>query len=295
MQTQLLEPADKSIDLKIKNVLIVNNSANIFTSPSAGNLENMTLYFSGFFCNELQYQLKQSPRFAIADTIITSSDSSGFIPTSDKIKEICDSTDADGLLVLETYMLESVPISCNAFQASENCVSLCLSVKMQLYEAINGLPVDRYENYYQIYSGPSEYVSDALVYNSAEEASSAIAVKYSNKISPYWKTTTRYYYSGLNTQMMNAADLASKDQWASAADIWRPLAEGKNKRLAAKASFNMALASEMLGKIDLALFWARKAYSLSQHNLMPNYLEILTNRQNKVLLLNTQMETQKAN
>ncbi len=95
------------------------------------------------------------------------------------------------------------------------------------------------------------------------------------KLSPYWTNVPRYFYSGPGGDMRKAARLALKDQWGEAATIWNALSETDNKTLAARASFNIALAYERDDILDQAVLWAAYADSLVSDNNMDIYSKLL--------------------
>lgn len=82
---------------------------------------------------------------------------------------------------------------------------------------------------------------------------------YAKKIAPFWNNDKRVLFHTGSKEMEKAAILAVKGQWIDAAEVWQNVLSLNKRKLCAKASFNLALASEMLGKFDLAIEWLRKA------------------------------------
>jgi len=78
--------------------------------------------------------------------------------------------------------------------------------------------------------------------------------------------------------MKQACLEASNNRWREAAMIWKELSGHKNKSIAAKASFNMALVCELEDKLELAQSWAIKAYLLDRTWAVENYLDIINHR-----------------
>ena len=76
--------------------------------------------------------------------------------------------------------------------------------------------------------------------------------------------------------MKQAFSLAKAGDWQRAAHIWRPLASRpENGRLAGKAAYNLAVASEALGLPKVAYDWAKKAYVDYGIGPAVDYLRIL--------------------
>ncbi|MFC2118767.1 DUF6340 family protein [Bacteroidota bacterium] len=77
-------------------------------------------------------------------------------------------------------------------------------------------------------------------------------------ISPNWIPADRYYFINFfNTKMRNGHNYAKKGDWENASYFWKQVIDRKNPLFSSKASFNMALASEMLGNPDIAWEWIK--------------------------------------
>ena len=79
-------------------------------------------------------------------------------------------------------------------------------------------------------------------------------------ISPHWVDVDRMYYQSGHTELKKTDKLITEDRWLEAAEIWKKNTTNRNKKIAAKSMFNMALACEMNGEIDAAMDWAVKSY-----------------------------------
>lgn len=87
---------------------------------------------------------------------------------------------------------------------------------------------------------------------------------YASRISPGLANHNRLYFVTGNHDMTSGHEYAQQGLWATAARHWIIPAQGKNKRQAALACFNMALASEMEGKPDIALYWINKCLEIKK-------------------------------
>ncbi len=127
------------------------------------------------------------------------------------------------------------------------------------------------------------------------DACNKLALCLAEQISPNWKIVDRSYYHSKNLPMLKAEEFAQKGKWLQAAEIWKTKTEIKKRRLAAKACFNMAMASEMEGKSELALDWVKKAteighkYDEEHQNLCKQYWDILKLKIKESDLLKMQM------
>ncbi len=116
------------------------------------------------------------------------------------------------------------------------------------------------------------------------------------KVIPTWTQVDRMYYKSQNTEMLKAEKLALNQDWLKAAEIWNRETKNKNKKIATKASYNMAVACEMEGKPDAAIDWLVKSYRYLEKNNenhrknCQRYVNILVNRKKEIERLDKQMK-----
>ncbi len=89
------------------------------------------------------------------------------------------------------------------------------------------------------------------------------AEKYAKLIAPTWNNDTRILFNGNSRYFSQATTFAEKGNWIDAAALWQKHTGDKNRSIAAKAAFNMALANEMLGNFEVALEWLNEAQKLN--------------------------------
>lgn len=129
-------------------------------------------------------------------------------------------------------------------------------------------------------------------------SSSYLGRSFGAKIIPSWLKVERMYYKSSNPEMIKAEKLALNNEWLKAADIWNKLSKNKNAKIAAKASFNMALACEMEGKVGAAIDWLVRSYSgltasedVHQANCQ-HYINVLALRKKELGKLEKQVRMQ---
>lgn len=88
--------------------------------------------------------------------------------------------------------------------------------------------------------------------------------RYGVRISPTWMNVTRSYYTKGNDALKKAKSFVKAGNWEGAAEIWQKQTLNTDPEIAGRACYNMAVASEVLGNLDIALNWANRA--LKQHN-----------------------------
>ena len=114
--------------------------------------------------------------------------------------------------------------------------------------------------------------------------------KYAVRISPTWMTESRSYFRKANDEFILAAKYVKIGNWNDAISIWRRYARDKDPKVAGRANYNMALASEVEGNLTLALEWANRAWQDYGLKKARNYIDLLKNRIRQQEMLDKQME-----
>lgn len=152
-------------------------------------------------------------------------------------------------------------------------------------------------------------ISDAEMVKEASEFAGNVPVKH---LLPYWKTASRYLFTGGSVNMRDAAIYVRENDWDKAIELWKQTYESKKKgKQKMFAAYNIALGYEMKDSISTAEEWALKAqkeaYDIDkieekkqQQNIdisdVPNYLEMtrylneLEERKEGMTRLNAQMQ-----
>ena len=105
--------------------------------------------------------------------------------------------------------------------------------------------------------------------------------KFAEFLIPHWTEAERVYYRSGHIELKKTEELVEQNRWMEAAEIWKKNVNNKNKNIAAKSMFNMALACEVNGEIDAAIDWVVKSYHLlgSKNEIhefhCKNYIEVL--------------------
>mgnify|MGYP001283822250 CR=1 FL=1 len=104
-----------------------------------------------------------------------------------------------------------------------------------------------------------------------------VAMDLNDNISPSWIPDNRGLFV-INNKNEEEKKWISKNNWDKLSEYWKPLTESKNSGIRSKAEFNMALASELNGRIDDAIQWAEKSLQTSFRNQTDIYLKKLKQR-----------------
>ncbi len=112
--------------------------------------------------------------------------------------------------------------------------------------------------------------------------------KFAEYLVPHWIEVERMYYVSGHIELSKTETLIEQNRWMEAAEIWKKNTTNKNKNIAAKSMFNMALACEINGDIDAAIDWAVKSFHIfgSKNEVhaanCQNYINILGRRKSDI-------------
>ncbi|MBI5540292.1 MAG: tetratricopeptide repeat protein [Bacteroidia bacterium] len=318
---QVLEPADINVPLSIKNLAAINRSL-----PAKGeglnNVLEGVVTGEGLFVDRdaskrtidgLANALASSPRFKL--TVPGNIDIKGTgtaqwpIPLDwGQVEKICKDNNVDALLVLETF----------DSNASHNVTS------KKLNKTVDGKQVSYLEFYahlgisinagWRIYEPKQKRIIDQNIYtdgmnwdktganekeavghlpsqrNATLDAGFYAGQQYSRRISPTWVNVSRMYYVKGNDKMENAKRKVQTNNWTEAAELWQTSLKDPKQKVGGWAAYNLALAAEMEGKLDIAIEWCNKAYTDYGNKAARSYSNILYKRKSDQERLKQQME-----
>lgn len=127
------------------------------------------------------------------------------------------------------------------------------------------------------------------IVNNVKEISYFAALDYSKRIFPIWKTEVRYYFVEGNKNFKEASRLVKENKWEDAIKIWKQYVKVNDKEIASRASYNLAIAYEILGDIDLAIEWAQISFDLKEKKRTKYYILKLKNRKSDFKKLKYQL------
>jgi hypothetical protein len=211
------------------------------------------------------------------------------------VKQICDTTKADALLVLETFDSNSDVILSNVVNQVNSVISGNTNVPppvnqvrmnvicfWRLYDPVNQKIIDQYQSTSYLTfdaSGPGLTLPppDAL-----PRTAYAAGQQYIQRFIPGYYYVKRDMYKrgkdGEKQQFLAAFRRSEVADWEGASEIWSQLAKSRNRVNAGRACLNMAVACEVLGKTALAKDWAMKSYTDYGNKLGRDYANILKDR-----------------
>lgn len=122
------------------------------------------------------------------------------------------------------------------------------------------------------------------------QISTDIGRSYARNIVPYWIRVKREYFVKGNDNFEIAKRRAQTGNWDGAAELWLKETENPKSKIAGRATYNMAIISEINGDIDDAVEWARISYEDYNEKRALRYLRILENRKARMQRLDRQQQ-----
>jgi len=182
------------------------------------------------------------------------------------IRDICAINKADALLVLETFNSNSDSISVSngisGDKTKKGRIPDRVSVRFtwKLYDPFKEKTINECSGSYSLIYNNGVLVPPA----SLVQTSYAVGQFYAYQLLPLYDKVKRQLYGtgeGKNNLLFKEAFKSAKSaHWEDAVEKWKQLSADGNSTNAGRACYNLAVASEVLGKSDMALIWAKKSY-----------------------------------
>lgn len=304
-----MRPADITLPDHIVSVGVINRSLpaedkmlgnvleGVLTGEGIGNDRKGSQYCTESLVNFLQ----DSPRLEaglINDPEVKGTGTDEFslpLPWG-KVEELCRNYGVDAIIVLESFDSDAVRVVSSPIKSVKTVEGRKVTVIE--YKATLRLNI---RSGWRIYDVKRKKIIDENVYNdekiftekdvseqgalgklpSAREAVKAAGVHAGRgmgyRVSPMWVTVNRKYYTNKHDDFKEAKKLVKAGRIDDAIDKWAALAKVQDPEIASRAAYNMALANEYKGNLQLALNWAEKSKSLGMKEAH-NYMLILNRR-----------------
>ena len=315
---QALRPAAFAIPSHINTVATVNRSIpkknfiNGLEGMATG--ENLMQDRSGAAnaTRGLSEALTRTPRFNVKYTQVETANSDGLsmgMPMEwSEVNKICEAYSTDAVAALELldsdtrYATKSTVNKTKDSKGNDVTTTtyqgrLDASVRIgwRLYDPNNKKIIDELvitENIGWDSSGKTEQQALAELppqQAAIDQVCFAAGQKYGMRIAPTWIRIGREYYHKGSDEMKNAARKARSNQWQEAAKTWQPLTQSADKKIAQRASYNMAVACEVEGKLDLEKNWAKESWQKHGSKKARTYYHQLCDRSLQQKMVDDQM------
>lgn len=320
----VLQPAQMKIADHITTIAIVDRS-----KPSNGWLNTLEGLVTGESIGQdrrsrqsavegVTNALTRTPRFQIKTTGIemTGSKAGNNLPAPldwREIERICADYDANAVLTIESFDSDNFASArrveskskdktgkqiVNIYYNSEQRTSIRMG--WRLYDPKTKIITDEFvTNDYLTKTGRGDTEKLALSnlpspQYVARDVAHAGGINYGMRIAPVYVDISRQYYGkakGYKTQMKEAARFAQGGNWERAAKTWKSIAEieKENQKSAGRAAYNMAVAAEMRGNLEVAQEWAEKSWTRFGNKKAKTYINTLKMRQNDLRKVESQL------
>jgi len=268
-----LEPAEITISPSIKTLTLVSRT-DLDSAYKAGFLQKgarQVFEQDSTFAKEAVVGcvdgLLDGPRFQVYDPVIRRTlsgdytDSGRLLPWP-LIRKIAGNPPVDGVLALESYAIRDTMVLRN----EEGWSYIEQITKVRTYWRLYQLEqLATYDfTFNQTYtwdrgSDPDQIKSSAIQKDIYRESMYKAGQEAARKLAPYWTELERVYFPYGNEDFIRAAKFLRDGNWREAASLWGNYVNAKSSVTAAKARFNMAVASEMGGNLDMATEWLKRS------------------------------------
>jgi hypothetical protein len=309
VMVEVLVPADITVPQDIKKLAVINRSLpakgeklnNILEGVLTGEGIQVDRDASNRCVSGVADKLLNSPRFTV--TVPGNVDYRGTgtaefpIPLDwSEVEKVCNASNAEALVALETFDSNtSTRYSLREktkkegeqtikYNVSVAHMDVSISAGWRIYYPAKKKVID--QNVFVDHKGweaEGKTNEDAYGHLPAQricvsDAGFFAGQQYGFRISPTWVNVSRAYYVKGNDDFKDAKFKVRSNLWKSAAEIWQKYVNDKDPKIAGRATYNMAVACEIEGKLDIALDWARKSYSNYHNSKARSYINTLTQR-----------------
>jgi hypothetical protein len=324
-QLSVLQPAEMTLPDHIEIIAAVDRSkpAKGFNTVAEGILtgEGLGQDRAGRrrAIDGLTSSLTRTPRFQVKNTGLELEGSKAgdrFPPPLDwgEVSALCEQYGAHALLAIEQYDTDNF-ISTTAQQEKRKDkdgketirtyfdarMNVIVKIGWRLYDPERKIIIDEFLGVEEINSNARGDTDEAARRNlpsqsaASQDVSYIAGQHYGMRIAPVWITVSREFYptakGAAKEKMQQAARYADAGQWEEAARIWNALVSNPpDAKTAGRAAHNLAVAGERLGKLDLALEWAERAYLDFGNKRDQEYIHVLRMRINDERKVESQLK-----
>jgi Family of unknown function (DUF6340) len=213
--------------------------------------------------------------------------------------EIAKNSDADIFIILDSMNLNmnneeytdtySYPVEYYKYR------ELRISAFWSVYDLIDKKRLDKYNYADTLYWEREGYMKAEVeksmpgVEQCIREASYFTASDYAKRVFPGWQTEIRYYFVTGNKDFKLAAELVKNNKWEEASVFWEKYTKDIDKEIASRACFNLSLANEMTGNLDIAIAWAETSEKIKKKSRTRYYIYNLKMRKEELEKLGQQI------
>jgi hypothetical protein len=322
INVSMLEPGAISFDPDVNTVVLLNRA--LPSQTKASKIESIITGEGQFQDKQGRQQvlagihssMLNSPRLKCVLTSLEypGQGSGSLFPTAlgwDTIRKICEENRAEALISLETYDSDCI-ITHESGQVQVNnqfgipiptfqiFVTQKIIVKLgfRIYDLKNRRIIDQYNySYYRTFNSQANSIGEIMTgildrQLAINQTAYDAGVYLKRHISPTWCNESRALYTRSGSSPMAIGSRqAMVGNWKEAMENWRQvMASAPKRKLAGRASYNMALACEITGDLNGAREWISKSYGNFSNNKALYYQNTINRRYQEVSKLDQQMK-----
>ncbi len=322
---QKLPHGYKNVAVRYNNINISSNprfSSWYFDNEKFTDTTNIDsiaseVYFQNFI-NHLKYQqyfdtiIELEPKnyidIKLNDSLITFFDPEFCLYSANDIQQIADSTGADLFLSFDFFASQN-GIFTTHFKPNKSDTSGILLNDFNTYrDATEVVHILSGWNFYDLKKQKlifSHLKTDTITWtepvyniniakrilpsrrNAVLNAADIAGNQFVEFLVPHWLEVERMYYKFAQGELKSANHLIKQNRWMEAAAIYRKNTKNRNKKMASKCMFNMALVCEMNGDMEAAFDWVTKSMNANHKDPYhkgncENYSRILGQRKSDI-------------
>jgi hypothetical protein len=227
----------------------------------------------------------------------------------DVVSEICAKHQTDVLLSIEIFdtdfILTNSPVKIDT-KNDEGKVSTRLEFRanavavinfgIRLYDAANRVIVDEYQTAHRLNFDAQATTLQAAMNQLLDKTEGINQVSYDagfiygQRISPTYYQVTRYFFDKPKKELGAGVRYSEVADWNNAIKAWMKVVDKGDRKDAGRAAYNIAVAYEVLGDLELAKEWAAKSHTEFEEKDADDYYKMLTARIREERIANEQMK-----
>ncbi|MFN3405644.1 MAG: DUF6340 family protein [Cytophagaceae bacterium] len=308
------EPAPAYLPVSIKRIGIIDQT---LPHDQTKNLDNLDKVLTAEGKNldkdgaeeavkALAVEIGKNPQFNMVKIISNAdirSPGMGIFPAPLKwqtVEQICKDNQVEALFVLSFYDTDTkidyavIPVELTGplgvkIPGAEHQATIRTVIKTgwRIYDMPNRMIRDEFvvhENLVQSARGLTPVQAVQAIMGRKEavmQISRQLGQRYSYRIQPFYVRVRRNYFVRGTDNFRVAMRRAQTGNWNGAAELWNREVNNPKAKVAGRATYNMAIISEINGDLNAAIDWASRSYSDYNNKLALDYLKILRHRMAK--------------
>ena len=321
-----MRPADITLGHEVHEILLIdrtefnNKNTSILEGVLTGELPQEDRASVQELMNTLKNQVDVSPRFSVvvASERLKGNSLTTVFPEQIAWKEVerlCNKYNTQILVAIEIFDTDFIPLEVRDVitqRANPNDPNSTIAVKsfkasgtgkikmgVRIYDPFNKRIIDQEvindRRNWSANGNTRLEAANALIgkQNANLQMARQIGLNYAYKITPQPIRITRSLYSKQKKEraVAQGTRYADVNQWQEAIKIWERALPSVGDKQAGMLTYNIAVAYEVLGEFDLAVEYARKAYTRYGNSNAQSYVYSLEQRMQQDEILKQQLKS----